>query len=87
LTDDEADQLFASPAGEQIKQMMTYAAVGTPDDVHAYVAEFVEHARADELIVIHPAQTLEARLRSMELLSEGSRVKPNEVEARASSVA
>jgi alkanesulfonate monooxygenase SsuD/methylene tetrahydromethanopterin reductase-like flavin-dependent oxidoreductase (luciferase family) len=61
--------------------MMTYSAVGTPDEVHAYVAAFVEHARADELIVVHPAQTLEARLRSMELLSEGSSVKVSEAQA------
>jgi luciferase family oxidoreductase group 1 len=85
FTDDEADQLLESPAGEPIKQMMTYAAVGAPDDVHAYVAEFVDHARADELMVIHPAQSLEARLRSMAILSEGPRSKSTEPEARAPS--
>ncbi len=87
FTDDEADQLLESPAGEQLKQMMTYAAIGTPDDVHAYVAEFVAHARADELMVIHPAPTLEARLRSMAILSQGFPSKSSDVEAPASSVA
>jgi luciferase family oxidoreductase group 1 len=81
FTDDEADALLESPEGAQLRQMMTYSAVGTPDDVQAYVAAFVDHARADELMVVHPAQTLEARLRSMELLSEGSTVKVNEAQA------
>jgi alkanesulfonate monooxygenase SsuD/methylene tetrahydromethanopterin reductase-like flavin-dependent oxidoreductase (luciferase family) len=67
--------------------MLTYSAVGTPDEVRAYVAKFVEHARADELIVIHPAQTLEGRLRSMDLLSGGARVKSNEASALDSQLA
>jgi luciferase family oxidoreductase group 1 len=75
FTDEEADYLLDSPAGLQLKQMMTYAAIGTADDVSAYVAEFAAHADADELIVVHPAQTLEARLRSMSLLAEGVRPK------------
>jgi luciferase family oxidoreductase group 1 len=87
LTDDEADLLFESPEGVQLSQMMTYSAVGTPDEVHAYVAAFADHARADELIVVHPAQTLEARLRSMDLLSEGATMKSNAAEALAPSVA
>jgi luciferase family oxidoreductase group 1 len=85
LTDNEADLLLESPEGAQLSQMMTYAAVGTPDEVHAYLAAFVDHARADEVMVTHPAQTLEARLRSMELLSNVSAAKVNE--AQASSVA
>ena len=85
FTDEEADLLMESPAGQQLNQMMTYAAVGTADDVHAYVAEFADHAHADEQMVMHPAQTLEARLRSMELLAEEPRVKA-EPEAQASAV-
>jgi luciferase family oxidoreductase group 1 len=78
FTDDEADVLLESPAGQQLTQMMTYAAVGTQREVHAYVAKFVEHARADELMVVHPAPTLEARLRSIELLADraGTSVAP-----------
>jgi alkanesulfonate monooxygenase SsuD/methylene tetrahydromethanopterin reductase-like flavin-dependent oxidoreductase (luciferase family) len=52
--------------------MMTYAAVGTPDEVHAYVADFARHTGADELMVVHPAPTLEARLRSVEILARRS---------------
>ncbi len=69
LSDDEADLLLDSPAGQYLRQMMTYAAVGTPDEVHSYVEEFIAHAKADELMVIHPSPTLEARLRSLELLA------------------
>ena len=69
FTDEEADLILESPAGQQLKEMMTYAAVGTRDEVHAYVADFVDHACADELMVVHASQTLDARLRSIELLS------------------
>ena len=84
FTDEEADLLMESPAGQQLNQMMTYAAIGTADEVHAYVAEFVEHANADELMVMHPAQTLEARVRSMELLAGGPKVASNGPQAQAS---
>ena len=70
LTDEEADALLQSPGGQQVKQMLTYAAVGTREDVHAYVAKFVVHARADELMVLHPSPTLDARLRSVEMLAD-----------------
>jgi len=72
LTDEEADLLLHSPAGEHVSQMLTYAAVGTRDVVHAAVAAFARHARADELITVHPAPSLDARLRSLELLAENA---------------
>lgn len=68
LTDDEAQQVLDSPAGAQIKAMATYSAVGTASEVAAYVEKFTALSKADELIVVHPAPTLEARLRSLELL-------------------
>jgi luciferase family oxidoreductase group 1 len=72
LTDEEADVLLHSPAGEHVKQMLKYAAVGTRDVVHAAVAAFAHHACADELITVHPAPSLDARLRSLELLAENA---------------
>jgi luciferase family oxidoreductase group 1 len=72
LTDEEADFLLQAPVGQQLNQMMTYAAVGTADEVHSYVADFVRHADADELMVVHPSPDLDARLRSVELLARGS---------------
>jgi luciferase family oxidoreductase group 1 len=69
LTDEEADLLLQSPAGQQIKQMLTYAAVGTRDEVHVAIAAFARHARAEELMTVHPSPSIDARLRSLELLA------------------
>jgi len=83
FTDEEADALLESPAGAQLKQMMTYAAVGTPDEVRTYVAEFVEHSGADELMTVHPAPALDARLRSLELLADRPKAVAPAVSAEA----
>ena len=84
LTDAEADVLLESPAGQALRQMLTYAAVGTRDEVHAYVADFVRHCGADELMVLHPSPALDARLRSVEILADaGERSKGSEEGAPA----
>jgi luciferase family oxidoreductase group 1 len=70
FTDEEADQILASPQGRQLLQMMTYTAVGTPHVVKDYVDRFAEHADADEVITVHSAPSIEARLRSVDLLAE-----------------
>jgi luciferase family oxidoreductase group 1 len=70
LTDDEADAILASPAGEHIQQMVTYSAVGTPSEVGEYIENFARHADADELMTAHQSPTAEARLRSVELLAD-----------------
>lgn len=67
-SDEDAQLVLESPAGEQIRAMSTYTAVGTAQEVRAYVDRFARLADADELIVVHPAPTLAARLRSLELL-------------------
>ncbi len=69
-TDEEADALLASPQGRHITQMMRYSAVGTPATVASYLDEFARHADADELIVVHAGPTLDARLRSIDLLAD-----------------
>lgn len=69
LTDEEADLLLETPAGQQLDQMLTYAAIGTADDVGAYVDRFARHADADELITVHPSPDLDSRLRSIEILA------------------
>jgi luciferase family oxidoreductase group 1 len=70
FTDAEADAILDSPAGQHLRQMMTYSAVGTPADVGAYLEDFVKHADADELIVAHQSPSTEARLRSVKLLAD-----------------
>jgi len=72
LTDDEADQILASPQGQQLRAMMRYCAIGTPAQVGEYLDDFTRHADADELIVVHQSPSIEARLRSVELLAEVS---------------
>jgi luciferase family oxidoreductase group 1 len=69
LTDEEADALLASPAGQHVDQMVTYSAVGAPGEVSEYVEAFAKHADADELIVALQSPTNDARLRSAELLA------------------
>ena len=70
FTDEEADAILASPSGQHLRQMLTYAAVGTPAEVRDYLEHFVKHADADELIVALQSPGTEARLRSAELLAD-----------------
>jgi luciferase family oxidoreductase group 1 len=69
FTDEEADQVIASPQGMAVEEMMTYTAAGTPDDVKDQLEAFAKHADADEVIVAHQAPTLPQRIRSVELLA------------------
>ena len=70
LNDEDVEAILHSPQGMYVDQMMTYSAVGTPDVVRQYLERFVEHADADELMVVHPADSVASRLRSIELLAE-----------------
>ena len=67
LTPDEAVALYDTPAGEQIREMLRYTAIGGPERVHKELAAFAEHADADELITVHPAPTPAERLESVRL--------------------
>jgi luciferase family oxidoreductase group 1 len=68
-TDEEVDELLASPAGRQVAEMMKFTVAGTAADVKDYVETFARRATADEVIVVHPSSRLDARLRSVELLA------------------
>lgn len=72
LSDDDAQAILESPSGEAFKEMARYTAVGTAAQVQTYVDRFARLSDADELIAVHPAPTLEARLHSIELLSRSS---------------
>ncbi len=52
--------------------MMTYAAVGTPDDVVDQLEQFTKLADADELITAHQSPGADARLRSVGLLADAA---------------
>ena len=70
FSDEEADAILASPQGAQIADMMRYSAVGDPAAVRSYLEGFREEADADELMIVHAAPSLEARLRSIDLLAD-----------------
>jgi len=69
LTDDDAQAILESPAGQSIEAMTKYSAVGEEAEVRAYVERFAKLARTDEVMTIHPAPTLAARMRSIEILA------------------
>ena len=66
-SDAEIDAFLTTPNGRQIADMMRYTAVGTPDEVRRFLERFAESVQADELIVAHHAESIAARLRSVEL--------------------
>lgn len=68
-TDEQCDEILASPAGQSINNMTRYTAVGTASDIRAYVHDFADLCKADELITVHPSPTLEGRIRSLEILA------------------
>jgi luciferase family oxidoreductase group 1 len=68
-TDEEADAVLETPAGHHVKSMTRYRAMGVDSEVRAAVEHFMEVARADEIMTVHPAPTVEGRLRSLELLA------------------
>jgi luciferase family oxidoreductase group 1 len=72
LADDELERALRSPQGRHVERMFTHTAVGTADVVAAYLEDFRAYAGADELITVHGADTVEGRLRSLELVSEAA---------------
>jgi luciferase family oxidoreductase group 1 len=68
-SDEDADAVLESPAGLQLKRMTRYAALGAAPEVKAYVERFAATARADEIMTVHPAPTVDARIRSIALLA------------------
>jgi len=76
LTDARADELLAAGAAVRVDEMLTYAAVGTPCEVSNYLDKFLDQTKADELITVHQAPNLDARLRSVTLLSEAMQAAP-----------
>jgi luciferase family oxidoreductase group 1 len=76
VSDEQADEILASPQGQQIAEMMRYSAAGTPEAVREYLDSFAVHADADELMVAPSSPGIDARLRSLELLADVSGLVP-----------
>ncbi|MBL8954510.1 MAG: LLM class flavin-dependent oxidoreductase [Myxococcaceae bacterium] len=72
-SDEQAEAVLQSPAGQSIKEMGRYSAIGTGPAVREYLEGFAKRSGADELMTVHAAQTLEGRLRSVELLARAWR--------------
>lgn len=66
----QVDALLKTPRAAFIDEMLQYSGVGTPTEVAAYLDDFQKMTQADELMIAHRATSVEARLRSVELLGE-----------------
>lgn len=75
MTDEQLDELLASPQGQYFLNMMRYTAVGTTKVVTDYLASFSEFTGADELMVVHASPGFAARLNSVALLAEGAQLQ------------
>lgn len=69
LTEEQLDNVMASPQGQQIVGMLRYTAQGTGEQVADYLENFAAHARADELMVSFQSPTHDEAVRAMEIVS------------------
>jgi luciferase family oxidoreductase group 1 len=67
LSEDDVTDLLGSPEAAAVDEMLAYTAVGTADEVHAYLQSFAADTGADELIAAHYSDSVPNRLRSVEL--------------------
>ena len=70
LSDHDSEIILRSAHGVHVDQMMRHTAAGTPKVVKDVLDEFAAHTGADELMTVHPADTVAGRVRSVELLGQ-----------------
>lgn len=70
VTDEQVDQILASPSAAAIDEIFTYAAVGTPEVVAGKVRAFASGTGVQEVITSHYADSTPARVRSLELTAQ-----------------
>jgi luciferase family oxidoreductase group 1 len=70
MTDEQVGAALRSPQGAQLEQMLVHSAIGTADTVAAFLDDFRGLIDADELITVHQADSIEGRLRSLELVAQ-----------------
>jgi alkanesulfonate monooxygenase SsuD/methylene tetrahydromethanopterin reductase-like flavin-dependent oxidoreductase (luciferase family) len=70
LDSEEIEALLRSPQAAVVDEMLAYTAAGTAGEAAAYLERFQEQTGADELITAHHNDSVENRLRSVELLAE-----------------
>jgi luciferase family oxidoreductase group 1 len=74
LSEEEVDQILDSPRARAVDEMLTYSAVGTGTEAAAYLADFQQKTGVDELITVHYADSVDNRVRSVELLAEAAQL-------------
>jgi luciferase family oxidoreductase group 1 len=72
LTDGQVREILCSPRAMAVDEMMRYTAAGTPDVIVEQLDRFRKETGVDEIITVHPASTVEQRLRSIELLADAA---------------
>jgi luciferase family oxidoreductase group 1 len=72
LSDEEAEAVLRGSQAAVVDEMLTYTAVGTPEEAARYLRRFQSDTGADELITVHYPTTVAARVRSVELLAEAA---------------
>lgn len=70
LTDDEVDALMDSPTGHQVRQMQTYAALGTSADLGEWIERFAVHADADEVMLAPNGTSSDQQLATVDALAK-----------------
>ncbi len=75
LSDEEVDQILDSPRARAVDEMLTYSAVGTGEEAAAYLADFQAKTGVDELITVHYADSVDNRVRSVEILAEAGQAR------------
>jgi luciferase family oxidoreductase group 1 len=72
LTEEEVEQLLDSPRARAVDEMLTYSGVGTGEEAAAYLADFQAKTGVQELITVHYSDSVENRVRSVEILAEAA---------------
>jgi len=67
LGEEDVTAILASPQAVAVDEMLACTAVGTGEEVHAYLERFAAETGADELITAHYSDSVPNRLRSVEL--------------------
>ena len=70
MTDEQAEELLASPRGSYLTHVFRYSAIGTPDSVIRTLDNFASETGADEIITAHLADHTSSRVKSIGLLAD-----------------
>jgi len=72
LSNEEVDEVLSSYRAKVVDEMLTYSAVGTGAEAAAFLADFQAKTGVQELITVHYADSVDNRVRSVELLAEAA---------------